>query len=185
MKWCDRPVVLVIVICSIVFSACFSIRSTGGIGAPYAKSAPVRMSENILPYYFRIGDSIGFSAGETGLLGRSYRWLRDKFDIVTDSRKHYSHKRGLRRFRAISSGGCVSPLEQLPAHNRCSVGNGDAFQNRFPPIHGLILGATHRHYVGWFNMRFGRPLPLSGIVFVIGSVLWGYGCIVLLPWSVG
>jgi hypothetical protein len=64
--------------------------------------------------------------------------------------------------------------------------NRDAFEKRFPPIHGLVPGLFGLIGIGWgwWNVRNSRNLPISGIIFFVGCALWSYGCIVMLPWSV-
>lgn len=52
------------------------------------------------------------------------------------------------------------------------------------PLKGLIPGLLGLFGIawGWLNLRFERRLPLSGIVFLIGCLLWGCACFSLLPW---
>jgi len=71
-----------------------------------------------------------------------------------------------------------------------SVADGEWYSNHFeesfPPLHGLIPGLLGLGGIfwGWWNLRFERRLPLSGIIFLIGCVLWGYACLIILPLSI-
>ena len=64
--------------------------------------------------------------------------------------------------------------------------NSDYLQKRFPIVRGLIPGILGLFGIswGWWNLKLGRRLPISGITFLFGCFLWMYALIVLLPWSV-
>jgi hypothetical protein len=60
------------------------------------------------------------------------------------------------------------------------------FKKHLPPLHGLIpalWGLAGIWWGGW-NLRWGRRLPWSGISFLLGIILWGIACVILLRWSV-
>jgi len=71
-----------------------------------------------------------------------------------------------------------------------SVPNGewdsDYLKQRLPPTHGLIPGGFGLIAIawGWWNMRFERYLPVSGVVFLIGCLCWIVAMLIVLPWSV-
>lgn len=62
--------------------------------------------------------------------------------------------------------------------------NSDQFHDRFPPVQGLIPGLLGLIGIawGWWNLRYERYLPLSGITFLVGCAFWAAACFILLPW---
>src|SRR5262249_52707390 len=65
--------------------------------------------------------------------------------------------------------------------------NSDYFKDSLPPLKGLIPGLLGFIFIawGWWHLREERYLPFSGIVFLVGCLLWAIGCYFILPWSVG
>lgn len=56
--------------------------------------------------------------------------------------------------------------------------------NGFPPIKGLIPGIIGLIGIawGWWNLRHGKYLPLSGVIFLVSVFLWAWSLFWLLPW---
>ena len=78
----------------------------------------------------------------------------------------------------------VTPL--AISYNRISNGEEYSYNLKggFPPVKGLVPGFLGLIGIawGWLNLRFERRLPLSGIVLLLGCFLWGFACLILLPW---
>ena len=78
----------------------------------------------------------------------------------------------------------ITPFETGDNRVGDSEWNSDHFEKRLPALKGLIPGLIGLFAIcwGWWNLRWERRLPLSGIVFMVGCLLWGYACLVLLSY---
>lgn len=55
----------------------------------------------------------------------------------------------------------------------------------FPFFSGFVPGVFGLCGIWWGlpNLKMGKHLPMSGIVFILGCALWFFSLFYLLPWS--